>query len=66
MSLAVRPAVETDQDTIKSLVRAARVNPRNLNWNRLLVAEEGAHCRGLAGQDPPGRHTRGGFGDGQP
>lgn len=41
MAVAIRPAVEADGATIKSMVRAGRVNPRNLNWSRFLVAEEG-------------------------
>jgi N-acetylglutamate synthase-like GNAT family acetyltransferase len=35
----IRKARETDQDTIRALVRQARVNPLNLDWRRFLVAE---------------------------
>ena len=40
MSITIRPAVETDQAEIKSMVRAPRINPRHLHWSRFLVAEE--------------------------
>jgi N-acetylglutamate synthase-like GNAT family acetyltransferase len=39
MSITIRPAVEADQSTITALVRAARINPRNLHWQRFMVAE---------------------------
>ena len=47
MSITIRPAVETDQDEIKSLVREARINPRHLHWSRFLVAEEGGRIVGI-------------------
>jgi N-acetylglutamate synthase-like GNAT family acetyltransferase len=40
MSLIIRPAVQADQPTIVSLIRQAKINPRNLNWERFLIAEE--------------------------
>ena len=47
MSITIRPTVETDQAEIKSLVRVARINPRNLHWSRFLVAEEGGRIIGV-------------------
>jgi N-acetylglutamate synthase-like GNAT family acetyltransferase len=47
MSITIRSAVETDQDEIKSMVREARINPRNLHWSRFLVAEEGGRIVGI-------------------
>ena len=47
MSITIRPAVETDQAEIKSMVRAARINPRHLHWSRFLVAEEGGRIVGI-------------------
>lgn len=46
-SITIRPAVEADQTTIKSMVRAAHINPRNLDWARFLVAEEGGRLVGV-------------------
>jgi N-acetylglutamate synthase-like GNAT family acetyltransferase len=47
MSITIRPAVETDHEEIKSMVREARINPRHLHWNRFLVAEEGGRIVGI-------------------
>lgn len=45
--VGIRPAVEADAATIKSMVRAERVNPRNLHWPRFLVAEVGGRIVGV-------------------
>jgi N-acetylglutamate synthase-like GNAT family acetyltransferase len=45
--VTLHPAVETDGAAIKSMVRAERVNPRNLRWSRFLVAEEGGRIVGV-------------------
>ncbi len=47
MSITIRPAVASDQAEITSMVRAARINPRNLHWSRFLVAEEGGRIVGI-------------------
>jgi N-acetylglutamate synthase-like GNAT family acetyltransferase len=39
--ITIRPAVEADEATIRSMVRAARLVPTNLHWYRFLVAEDG-------------------------
>jgi N-acetylglutamate synthase-like GNAT family acetyltransferase len=38
--LVIRPATASDQSIIVELVRRARLNPRSLDWQRFLVAEE--------------------------
>jgi len=40
MSARIRPAVEADQSAIMSMIRQAKLNPRNLRWERFLIAEE--------------------------
>jgi len=47
MSILVRPAVEADQPTITSLIRGARINPRNLDWSRFLIAEDDGKIVGM-------------------
>ncbi|MBC7876930.1 MAG: GNAT family N-acetyltransferase [Anaerolineales bacterium] len=47
MTVTIRPAVETDQATIVSLIHQARISPRNLHWERFLVAEEDNKIVGL-------------------
>ena len=47
MSILVRPAVEVDQPTITSLIRGARINPRNLDWSRFLIAEDDGKIVGM-------------------
>jgi hypothetical protein len=37
MAVSFRPAKETDQDTITSFIRQARINPGNLHWRHFLV-----------------------------
>ncbi len=43
----IRPATATEQATITAIVRAARNNPRDLDWRRFLVAEQGAQIIGV-------------------
>jgi N-acetylglutamate synthase-like GNAT family acetyltransferase len=45
--LHIRPALASDQAIIVELVRRARLNPRNLDWQRFLVAEEGGAVVGI-------------------
>jgi N-acetylglutamate synthase-like GNAT family acetyltransferase len=45
--IKIRPAIETDEATIKAMVRAARLIPTNLHWSRFLVAEEGGRIVGM-------------------
>lgn len=40
MNISIRPARQEDQQTIVSFVRQAQINPRNLNWENFLVAED--------------------------
>jgi N-acetylglutamate synthase-like GNAT family acetyltransferase len=46
-NVGIRPAVDADAATIKAMVRAERVNPRNLHWPRFLVAEVGGRIVGV-------------------
>lgn len=47
MDIRIRPAVEADEATIRSMVRAGRLVPTNLHWSRFLVAEEGGRIVGM-------------------
>ena len=47
MSVIIRSAVQADQSTIVSLLRQAKINPRNLHWQNFLVAEEGNKVVGI-------------------
>lgn len=47
MSVTIRPAVEADQSTIESFIQQAKINPRNLHWERFLVAEENGNIVGI-------------------
>ncbi len=44
----IRRAVEADQPAITRMVRDARLNPRNLNWDRFVVAEADGEVIGVA------------------
>lgn len=47
MATSIRRAVEADQAAIGSLVRSAAVNPRDIRWDRFLVAEKDGHVIGV-------------------
>ncbi len=47
-SVTIRPATAADQATISRLIRAAHLNPRDLDWRRFLVADAGDRAVGCA------------------
>lgn len=47
MTIVIRPAVEADQSTIVPMIHQAKINPRNLHWERLLIAEENEKIIGI-------------------
>src|ERR1041384_1035443 len=47
MTIKIRPANKEDQQTIVSLIRQAKLNPRNLHWENFLVAEENGNIIGI-------------------
>jgi len=52
MPLIIRPASADDQYAITAIVRAARINPRELDWQRFLLAQWGQDIVGV-GQVKP-------------
>ena len=58
MSTFIRPARAADQPAIRALVRAARINPRDLDWQRFLVAEESGRVVGVGQVKPHGDGSR--------
>jgi N-acetylglutamate synthase-like GNAT family acetyltransferase len=52
MPLIIRPAGADDQYAITAIVRAARINPSNINWQRFLLAQWGQDIVGV-GQVKP-------------
>ncbi len=51
-TVSLRPATEADQKTIKTIVHEAGINPRGLDWQRFLVAEDQGQIVGI-GQIKP-------------
>ncbi len=47
MTVTIRSAGQGDQETIVSLIRQAKLNPRNLHWEHFLVAEENGKVVGI-------------------
>jgi N-acetylglutamate synthase-like GNAT family acetyltransferase len=47
MAFNIRPARQEDQETIVSFIRQAKINPRNLDWQNFLVAEENGQIIGI-------------------
>jgi N-acetylglutamate synthase-like GNAT family acetyltransferase len=47
MTVNIRPARQEDQQTIISFVKQAKLNPRNLHWERFLVAEQDGQIIGI-------------------
>ena len=57
MAITIRPARQEDQQTIVSFVRQAKINPRNLHWERFLVAEENGAFTGCVYIEPRKERT---------
>jgi N-acetylglutamate synthase-like GNAT family acetyltransferase len=55
---AIRNAVQSDEASIKRLVRAAGINPLDLRWARFLVAEDEGHVMGAIQVKPHGDGSR--------
>jgi N-acetylglutamate synthase-like GNAT family acetyltransferase len=47
VAITIRPARQADQQTIVSFIRQAKINPRNLHWERFLIAEENGNVVGI-------------------
>lgn len=47
MTFHIRPARQEDQEIIVSFIRQAKLNPRNLHWERFLIAEENGQIIGI-------------------
>jgi N-acetylglutamate synthase-like GNAT family acetyltransferase len=47
MDIKIRPARQEDQETIVSFINQAKLNPRNLHWQRFLVAEQDGKIVGI-------------------
>ena len=58
MTVTIRPARQENQETIFSLIRQAKLNPRNLHWEHFLVAEEGGKVVGIRQVKVHGQGTR--------
>jgi hypothetical protein len=48
MAATIRRAIAADQDTVRAIVLAERLNPRGLDWPNFVVAEEGGQLVGVA------------------
>jgi predicted N-acetyltransferase YhbS len=47
MDITIRPALAADQWAITRIVWAARINPRDLHWQRFLVADAAGQVVGI-------------------
>ena len=47
MTITIRPARPEEQQIIISLIRQAKISPRNLHWEHFLVAEENGQVVGI-------------------
>lgn len=56
-TIQIRPARESDQETIKEMVRAAQLDPSALHWSHFKVAEQDGQIIGI-GQIRPYRRCR--------
>jgi N-acetylglutamate synthase-like GNAT family acetyltransferase len=48
VQVTIRRAREDDQAVISAMVRRARLNPANLDWQRFVIAERDGHAVGVA------------------
>ena len=58
MDIQIRPARETDQQTIVAFIRQAKLNPRGLDWHHFLVAEQDGQVIGIRQVKVHARGTR--------
>jgi len=58
MPLIIRPANADDQFAITAIVRAALIIPRNLHWQRFLLAQWGQDIVGVGQVKPHGDGSR--------
>lgn len=58
MAITIRHARKEDQQTIVSMIHQAKLNPRNLHWEKFLVAEEDGKLIGLRQIKTHSRGTR--------
>lgn len=58
MSAIIRPATAADATSIRSIVRAAGINPVGLDWRRFLVADDGGRVVGVGQVKPHGDGSR--------
>ena len=56
--VTLRDAKQTDQATIRRIVRAAQINPTGLEWPRFIVAEDGGAIVGVGQVKPHQDGTR--------
>ena len=58
MPISLRPATITDQPKITALINKVRINPRNLNWERFVIAEDDGAMVGCGQIKPHGDGTK--------
>jgi N-acetylglutamate synthase-like GNAT family acetyltransferase len=58
MPVVIHPAIADDQYAITAIVRAARINRSNLDWQRFLVARWGQDIIGVGQVKPHGDGSR--------
>ena len=58
MPISLRPATENDQPKITALINKVRINPRNLNWERFIIAEDDGAMVGCGQIKPHGDGTK--------
>ena len=56
--MIIRPATEHDDAAIKAVIRAARINPNDLEWQRFLVVEDAGRIVGTGQIKPHADGTR--------
>lgn len=58
MPISLRPATANDQSKIIALINKVRINPRNLNWERFIIAEDDGAMIGCGQIKPHGDGTK--------
>jgi N-acetylglutamate synthase-like GNAT family acetyltransferase len=58
VSLTIRPAIATDQPTIRRLIKEANLNRMSLSWPNFVVAEDGGAIVGVGQVKPHGDGSR--------
>jgi len=58
LAIKIRPAIEAEQEEINRIIKEAGINPRQLDWQRFLVADDEGKVIAIGQVKPHGDEVR--------